>query len=127
MDIKDFLTDKQKEDEGVWVDCGDGLEIRVTRMFNSTFNRAIATYRKPLGRRFDRDLELQEEVLIKVMADCVVLGWKGLFDGDKKVAFSKSKSLELLKESRDFRNLISQIADEATNFQAEEAEADRKN
>ena len=51
----------------------------------------------------------------------------GDIDGDKKVAFSKSKSLELLTESRDFRNLISQIADEATNFQAEEAEADRKN
>lgn len=127
MDIKDFLTDRTKEDEGVWIDCGEGLEIKVARMFNSTFNRTIAAYRKPLGRRFDRDLELQEQVLIKVMAECVVLGWKGLFDGDKAVKFSKPKSLELLTESRDFRNLISQIADEATNFQTEEAEADRKN
>jgi hypothetical protein len=127
MDIKDFKAEAEKENEGVWVDCGDDLEIKVTRMFNASFNRAIATKRKPHGRRFDRSLELQEKVLIEVMADVVILDWKGLTDGGKAVKFSKSKALEFLTDSRDFRNLVSQIADDISNFQIETQEEDAKN
>lgn len=127
MEIKEFYTDAGLEEEGNWVDCGDGLSLKVARMFNDKFTRVMAAKRKPLGRRVDRDTKLSTQILIEVMAECVLLDWKGLTEDGKTIKFSKAKSLELLTKSRDFRNLVTATADDAANFHAEEQEADRKN
>ena len=127
MDIKDFFTDEEKEEQGVWVDCGDGLEIKVRRMFNSHFNRVLAAKRKPMGRRYDRSTELQEQVLVEVIAETVLIDWKGLENAGKPLKYDAKTALDLLKRSRDFRNIVSLAADDVGNFQSEEAEEDAKN
>lgn len=127
MDIKEFYTDEKLEEDGTWVDCGDGLELLVTRLFNDRFTRLMAAKRKPLGRRVDRDPKLAQDILVAVMAECILLDWKGLKDGDKPIKFSKATALDLMARSRDFRNLVTTCADDAANFHAEEQEADRKN
>ena len=127
MDIKEFYTDEKLEEEGTWVDCGDGLELKVTRLFNDRFTRLMAAKRKPLGRRVDRDPKLAQTILIEVMAECILLDWKGLKDGDKPIKFSKVTALDLMTRSRDFRNLVTSCSDDAANFHEEEQAADRKN
>jgi len=127
MDIKEFYTDPKLEAEGVWVDIGIDTSIRVARLFNDRFTRTMAARRKPYGRAIDRDPDLQQKILVEVMADCILLDWKGLTQDGKPMKFSKAQALELMTRSRDFRNLVTEAASDAANFQAEEREADQKN
>lgn len=127
MDIKELLTDQVKEEEGVWVDIDIDAQIKVARLFNDRFTRMMAAARRPYGRKVEQDTTLQEKLLVEVMAECILLDWKGLTEDGKELKFSKKRGLELMQQSRDFRNIVTQAATDAANFHADEVEEDAKN
>jgi archaellum component FlaC len=60
------------------------------------------------------------------MADCIVLDWKGLEEDGKAVKFSKEECVRVLKEYKDFRDHVSELANSMEIFRQEmDAEAEK--
>ena len=132
MDLTELETDESLEVEGVWVDLNDkdGTQLLVGRVGSSVFNSALRAKMKPFRNLIQRDklpMETQEKLLTEVMAEYTLLGWKNLKHAGKQVKFSKAKALELLTGIKDFRELVTEIANSMETFRKEELEEDSKN
>lgn len=127
MDLKkDFSTNKKLEDEGVWVDIGDGGKLKIARAGNKkavSYSRQVA---KPhmaqiqFGKLSD---EVATQIACEVMAECILLDWQGMTDGGVDLPYSKENALKMLTDYPDFRDYVSQIANERKTFQKEIDEA----
>lgn len=127
---KEFKTNKELEEGGVWVDIGDGGSLKVARAGNK---KALAHSRlvaKPhmaqitYGKLSD---EVATELAVEVLAECILLDWKGMTEGGKPLPYSKESAIRMLRDYPDFRDMVSQIANERKTFQREVEEAVTKN
>lgn len=131
MDIsKKFGTSEKLENEGVWVDLGDGAQILVARAGNKEnrelIKRLIAPHKVQL-----RHNKLPDEVLTKLtieaMSTTILLDWKGIEENGKTVAYNRDNAIRLLTDYKDFRDQVSGFSNEMELFQAEEKAAITKN
>lgn len=132
MDLKEFETDESLELDGVWVDIGDDDETQllVARVGNPTFNRMIRQRMKPFKNLIQRDrlpASTQEKILTEVMAECILLDWKNLKHNGKTVKYSSATALKLMTSIKDFRELVTEIANSMETFMKEEEAEDTKN
>jgi len=71
-----YNTDRNAEEDGVWVDYGDGVKVQVRRL-SSRFSRDVRRkLEKPYSSQFrNRDMpdSLQEELLNKQIAKAIVV------------------------------------------------------
>lgn len=138
---KRYNTDTSLEEEGVWVDYGDGLQVKVRRL-NSKHSRDVRRkLEKPYAAQFrSRDMpdSLQEELLNKQMAQSIVVDWKGVEDPYTQVpegkeapplAYSPENVLKIVSdpEFKDFREDILTAAMERTTFEKEQRKDAEKN
>lgn len=80
-----FATDKKSEQEGIVLDYGDGMEIRIARAGGSNvkFEKAVQAKMRKYGLQAKHDLlepEQHREIFREVLAETVVLGWSGVTD-----------------------------------------------
>jgi hypothetical protein len=132
MDLNEFETSESLELDGVWVDIGDkdGTQLLVARIGNSSFNNALRAKMKPFRNLIQRDkmpVESQEKIMTEVMSECILLDWKNLKYNGKVVKYSQKKALELLTSIKDFRELVTEIANSMETFRLQEEEEDVKN
>ena len=132
MDLTEYETDSGLETDGVWVDIGDsdGTQLLIARIGNPSFNRALRAKMKPFRNLIQRDklpAETQEKMLTEVMAEHTLLDWKNLKHKGKTVKYSKAKALSLMMDIKDFRELVTEIANSMETFRREELEEDSKN
>lgn len=130
-----FFTDHDREEEGVWVDFGQGLEVKIrrsdSRRSRDVFRRLYKPYRKmeEAGNPIPHD----DEILIRAKwtAQALVADWKGVTDRKGKAVKYDSENLkaaiDLLVDARDFQKLINDFADEQETFRAATVEAAAKN
>lgn len=130
-----FFTDHAMEEEGVWVDFGQGLEVKIrradSRRSREVFRRLYKPYRKmeEAGNAIPHD----DEILIRAKwtAQALVADWKGVTDRKgKAVKFDPENlkpAIDLLVDARDFQKLINDFADEQETFRAQAVEAATKN
>lgn len=127
MKISTFATDLDLEENGVWVDIGDGGQLLVARMGNPRYLEVVRRISRPHKNRIRTksiNEELSDDILIQAMAEAILLDWKGLEDDKgKPIKYSKEAAYELMKGMRDFRNLVVEIASEQAAFRREENEA----
>jgi hypothetical protein len=131
MDIrKRFGTSRELETDGVWVDLGDGSKIKVARIGNSRYNevfqKLIAPFRRQV-RMGNIPNEVADEILVKAMARTVLLDWEGIAEDGKAVPFSVENAYRLMKEYPDFRNVVSEVAQEMETFKEIDTEDATKN
>jgi hypothetical protein len=139
---KRYNTDQSLEEEGVWVDFGDGLKVQVRRLTSKTSREYRRKLEKPYTAQFrNREMpdSLQEELLNKQVAGIIIVNWEGVEDPDapepkageepKMLPFSHENALKIISnpEFRDFRDDILTAAMERTTFEKEQREAARKN
>jgi hypothetical protein len=128
MKISTFATDLDLEENGVWVDIGDGGMLLIARLGNPHHQAAIRRISKPhkaLIRNKTINEELSDELLLKAMAEAILLDWKGLEDDKgKTIKYSKGAAYDLLRDLRDFRNLVTELANEQVSFRREEVAAE---
>ncbi len=97
-------TNTEQGTEGQWIEfCpaqGDepALELKIARVGNPKYNQRLQELVRPHRRKvrmgFDEDLE---EFVKQAVAECVLVGWRGLQDNSgKEIPYSKEKSVELL-------------------------------
>jgi len=128
-----YSTSKDLEEEGVWVDFGDGLKIQIRRINSKTSREYRRKLEKPYASQFrNREMpeSLQEELLNKQVANSIVVAWEGVPDpSDPKKALSCTPEnvLRMVTEFSDFRDDILTAAMERTTFQKEETKAAEKN
>ena len=122
MELKDFKTDKDKEKDGIWEDLGDGCSVLVARYGNQAMVKAYRRYPRILRQRLESgqiDDDKSATVMAKVMADTILLDWKGLKEDGKEVVYSKEECTRILVEYPDIRGMIFEISNEAQLYHDE--------
>lgn len=125
MRISKFRTDRRAEEDGVWVDAGEGLQLRIARWGNPRYQEAMRRLGSPLLPQIKTGTiseQASEEVLCKAMAETILLEWKNLQEEDgSEIKYSREKALELLRDVRDFRALVVDLSQNVNLFRAEQA------
>lgn len=123
MKISQFKTDRKAELAGVWKAIGDGAEVLVARAGNPRHRMASRrAYRPHLAqvRAGTLDAEVSDRIEAEIIAETILLGWKGLQDErGQEIPFSRSAAAQLLTDYPDFRRLVADLADDMEAFRAE--------
>lgn len=128
-----YATDRSLEEEGVWVDYGDGLKVKVRRLNSKHSRETRRKLEKPYAAQFrNRDMpeSLQEELLNKQVAKAIVVDWEGVENPDKEgeqLPCTEENVLRMITEFPDFRDDILTAAMERTTFEKEQRKAAEKN
>lgn len=123
-----YSTDSTLETEGVWVDFGDGIQVKVTRENTDEAQK----YRQKILHKYRTHRKIPDEVLTdlatKVLAHVLVKDWKGITDEKgKDLPYTPENAYKIFSEFKDFREDVSTASQEREFFKQEEIAAQAKN
>lgn len=122
MKLSNFAQDLSKAEDGVWVDLGDGLKVKVARSGSARADAVIKRLTKPYQRQIYSGAApdaLLERLNAEHTAEAILVAWEGLQDEDGvDIPYSKAKALELILNPvyRDFKDQVLSLAREAETF-----------
>lgn len=128
MDLyKTYGTDEDLETEGVWTEWTNDSKVKLGRIGGVAFNRVQRQKMRRMRTGFRADSEMQDKILVEVLAETVLLDWKGFVDADgKALKYSKDAAVKVLTDLPTFRDDIVAAASDMSLFQAEdEADAEK--
>jgi len=124
MKISSFATDLGLEENGVWVEIGDGASLLIARMGNPKYNEHVRRTAQPYKRQVRNgtmDENLSAKLLNASIAATILLDWKGLEDDKgKEIKYTRATAEQLLGDLKDFRALVVEIATEQQTFRRAE-------
>ena len=105
--LERYKTNKSFEEEGIWVDFGGGVKVRLTRA-SSNRSREV---RRRLERQHARKMrnqdippEIMEKLLIEQLAQAIVLDWDGVTDlSGNSVPCDEQHRRQVFTDFPDFR------------------------
>lgn len=126
-----FATDEDKELKGVEVELGEGATIRVARADNDNFMKAIIEATEANKDALDSLPEkeakaLDRRILCEVLADTILLDFKGMLYKGKSMKYSKANATKMLLH-KDFRRMVMRHASNLSNFKLSREEKEVKN
>jgi len=127
---KTFATDKEAELSGKWFPLGEGGEVKVARANTTRYREIFRKHIEPYRTAVDMGTMSEEEgekILVEVLAEAVLLDWKGFTDNGEEVPYSKEKAQEYMLEYPDFRTMIQSFADNMASFRAQMMEQEMGN
>lgn len=134
MDLSRFKTDTALEDEGVWttIDASSDAQIRVARIGNRRYRETMARRLKPYRRALRAgtlDDSVTERITAEVLAETVLLDWRGVSADGVPLPYSREAARDLLLDPayRDFRDLVVELAGELDLYRERDLEAAEKN
>lgn len=134
MDLSRFKTDTALEDEGVWttIDAASDAEIRIARIGNRRYRETMAKRLKPYRRALRAgtlDDSVTERLTAEVLAETVLLDWRGLTVDGAPLHYSRERARDLLLDPayRDFRDLVVELAGELDLYRERDLEDAEKN
>lgn len=134
MDLSRFKTDTAREDEGVWttIDASSDAQIRLARIGNRRYREAMARRLKPYRRALRAgtlDESVTERITAEVLAETVLLDWRGLTADDAPLPYSRETARDLLLNPayRDFRDLVVELAGELDLYRERDLQEAEKN
>lgn len=121
MDIfSEYATNDNLENEGTWVEVGDA-EFLIARSGNKKYVRkltkAVDRHKKLLDRKDDAADKLSDEIMVAVVAETILLGWKGVSFKGAPMAYSADNAKTLLA-IKDFRRQIMELAEDFDAYKA---------
>jgi len=133
MDLKkEFGVDKRREIEGVWFDDefeGD-TKCLIARIGNPTYQKEFQRIAKPHKRALRKGTlndDVAENLLTRAMANSILLDWVDMYENGKKLLYSSDEAFRVMKEYKDFREIVSDVANEIEAFRLEEEKEAEKN
>ena len=131
MDIKkSFGTNSTLENEGVWIELGDGASIKVARVGNkenkAILKKLIAPH-KMAARNDKLADEIWDKITVESIAATILLDWKGIEDDGKPLPYTKENATRLLTDYKDFREQVASFSSELALFQSNSEAAAIKN
>jgi hypothetical protein len=128
MKISRFATDLDLEENGVWVDIGEGAELLVARVGNPRYSEAIRKLTKPVRQQLRNDTlpaDKMDEIMLKAFSETILLDWKGIEDDNgKPIKYSTENAYQLMRDLKDFRAIVDEIARAGEAYRKEEREAE---
>lgn len=135
-----YNTSREYEENGVWVDFGDGVKVQIRRLTSKISRDYRRKLEKPYSAQFrNREMpdSLQEELLNKQVSGAVIVNWEGVPDPDApapkkdeksaELPFTIDNALRMCKDFPDFRDDILTAAMERTTYEKQAREDARKN
>lgn len=108
-------------DEGVWREY-KGSEFKIAYATNMRFMRAKQRLEKPHKRDIENDRldpSVHRGIMVKAMAEGILVDWRGL-KGDPK--YSVKLAEKALANDEEFREFVMNVSMELENFKTEERE-----
>jgi len=125
-----YATDGKAEEEGVVIDLGDGSSMTVARSGNDNYVEKILAegekYKAVLATKTPESKELDKKITTEVLADTILVGFKGLSYKGKPLKYSRANAI-LLLGVKDFRKKVLEEATKFENFKAKLEDEDGKN
>jgi len=128
MKLTKFKQNLVKAEDGATIDMGDGLKVTVARIGSKRYQDVIKKLTAPYQRQIRNKTlgdDVYEDLLDKALVDGALIKWEGLEDDNGvNIPFSREKALELFKnpEYKDFKEAISDLANEQEVFRQAEVE-----
>jgi hypothetical protein len=121
MDLNTFKTDPAL-DEGVWIPLDDA-EIKIARIgspkYQSRLRAKLRPHQDAIVHGYLKD-SVATKIQIEVMADFILLDWRGNFEVDgKPLPYSRENAM-LALEIDEFRAWVDRQARDLENFRAKE-------
>ena len=132
MDLREYKTDPQLEEEGKEIEVDEETTIKIARFNNPAFrrmqDRLTEPYQKAVGRGKISDATAGK-ILSRCMAKHIIKGWKGLRLDGKEIPYSEEKALELMLDPtlNDFKEQVLLESQRIENYREERLEEDQKN
>jgi len=104
MDLgKVFGTDKDLEENGVWVDIGGGAKIKIARISNAKTANAMQKLQasNKVVAKFNSSA-INDEAVIKIISETVLLDWEGMTEDGENVQYSNENAFKMLSKYKDF-------------------------
>lgn len=121
FDLNQLKTDKDLATNGVEIEAAPGFFIRVARLGSSRYTEAVSRHSRKTKIQAGDD---NKDVLVKAVAETVLIGWRGLQDDGKDVPYSRATAERILTEYPEFLALVLEEASKLDNFRrAKEVEA----
>lgn len=132
MKLSRLKPDLSKAENGIWINVGEGLRIKVASMSNKAYVKTLKASMKPYRSQI-RSGRIRDEVVEGVVKACmartVLLAWEGLTEDDEEteIPYSTDKALELLTDFPEFFQIVHDAASDHALFVADEDEDSEKN
>jgi hypothetical protein len=120
MDLNKFKTDPEL-DEGSWVKLGDA-DIKIARIGSPRYQSAVARRLKPHRESLELGVMSEAEaqkIEHELLADFILLDWKGVDLDGKPLPYSRENALQALKIEV-FCAWVKDQARDLENFRAKE-------
>lgn len=137
MELDFIKQDLELEQGGVWVSyAGTDFECRIARIGNPDFESKARELRQQAkiqmlidGKTDEKTAADQLKTLLPIVADHILLDWRGLTSKGEPVPYSKEKAVELLgrRDLRDWYIWILAVANDAERFRRASTEEDLGN
>lgn len=127
----DIFAEFAVDDGGVWVPYAGDVEFLIARANNAKFRRRISYFYEKHRRLLDGKGEAAEaksnEIMATVMAETILLGWKGKvkFQG-QVLEYSKANAEKMLAVAP-FREWVGKMANDEHAYKVVKAEEDKEN
>ncbi len=120
-----YATDSTLEEQGQWVDFGDGMEFRIAATTSKRADRALDLHRKKHHRHYtsgkDIPFDVRQEAEI-TLATAVLTDWRGPGitgpDGTP-LLYSRDAARQLMTDLRELREQVLWAARQAETFRKE--------
>lgn len=133
FDINQMRTNRDAENEGVWIDYEGGLRLKIARLQNEAHEQFMLEKRrqvqtkKRVGADADISRAVIKELTIESMARHILLDWDNMVEGGKRIEYSVEEATRLLTEVPEFYRLVEEESMNIENFRAHAEETDRGN
>ncbi len=128
MDIKNFKTNQDLEENGKWEEFENGCRLLIARAGNKKWKEYWKKISKPYRKQIKRETLSEEkgnELIINAMAQTILLNWENLLNDGVPLEYSKENAIMVLSIP-DFRETVSEISQSMEAFQAELDEEDKE-
>jgi len=122
LDLKgsQFDVNQNLETEGVWENLGDGAHLLVARAGNDNWNAEYQRIPRTIRRKIENPPKVSEqfrdEKICELMANTILLDWRGLADEGKEIKYSKENAKKLLLKYPEFRDFVFQLSNDPNRF-----------
>lgn len=126
-----YSTNRKAEEDGQWVDFGDGVKVKVRRLNSAKSKETRRRLEKPYKNQFRAGVDfpdsLQEELMNKQLAEAIIVDWEGVPELNDKGQPIEGKFAECTPENvlrmvamfPDFREDVVTASMERATFQNE--------
>jgi polyhydroxyalkanoate synthesis regulator phasin len=127
-----YGTDLALEEDGEWVDYGDGVKVKVARWGNQSFMKRMEALQKPHRYMIDRGSlppETDKKIVDTLIAEAIIIDWEGVELDGKKLPHTIDNALTVLarEDLKDFRRDIVTAAQAVETYRVKELEESVKN